>query len=268
MVKVTNKNISDFARDGAICMRGLFAVDWLESLAVGVEKNFQNPGPYSTIYTKPSGPGGFYDDYCNWQNISEYREFVENSPAAEIAGKLMDSETARLHHEHVLIKEPGTLEPTPWHHDQPYYGINGSQTCSIWLPLDPVPKMACPEFVVGSHRSVNMYYPRLFLTSENYGKGIEGFETIPDIDADKDSYEILSWDLELGDCIAFYMRTIHGAPPTTNLKTRRRGFSTRWIGDDARFAERAWTTSPPFPEVKLSHGDVMDHPSFPQLWAA
>ncbi len=267
-VSISTEEISEYARDGAICLRGLFDLHWLDSLARGVEKNFENPGPFSTVYTKPGEPGGFYDDYCNWQHIEEYRRFLEDSPVAKISGIMMQSTTSKIYHEHVLIKEPGTKEATPWHHDMPYYGVDGDQTCSIWLPLDPVPLQACPEFIAGSHNSGMLYYPRLFLTSENYGKGIEGFETIPDIDNDRDNLEILSWQLEPGDCIVFHMRTIHGAPPTTGLKTRRRGFSTRWLGDDARFAIRPWDTSPPFPEVRLSHGDPMDHPSFPLLWAA
>jgi len=258
--------IDTFRNDGVVCLRGLFKKHWLESLAVGVEKNFTDPGPFNTVYTDKDSPGGFYDDYCNWTRIEEYRDFIMNSPAGEIAAQLMESDVARIYHEHVLVKEPGTKEETPWHHDLPYYGVDGNQLCSIWLPLDPVPQTACPEFVVGSHANGKMYYPRLFLTSENYAEGIEGFETMPDIDAERDKLDIKSWDLELGDCIVFHMRTLHGAPPTEGLKSRRRGFSTRWIGADATFAERAWKTSPPYPEVKLKHGDAMDHASFPVVW--
>ncbi len=265
---MTPHDIDRFEQDGVVCLRGLFSTQWLERLATGVDKNFKDPGPYNTVYTDPDNPGGFYDDYCNWQRITEYQDFVQNSPAAEVAARLMQSTSARLYHEHVLIKEPGTRESTPWHHDLPYYGVDGDQLCSIWLPLDPVPKHVCPEFVLGSHNAGTLYYPRFFLTSENYAEGIDGFETIPDIDKNRSRYQISSWDLALGDCIVFHMRTLHGAPPTTGLKTRRRGFSTRWLGDDARFAKRAWKTSPPYPEVNLQHGDAMVHGSFPQLWSA
>lgn len=267
-MQLNNNDIDTFQRTGVICLRSVFAANWLESLAVGVEKNFQNPGPYHSEYTADDGPGGFYDDYCNWGRIDEYRDFIQQSPAGEIAGQLMQSKTARIYHEHVLVKEPGTLEQTPWHHDLPYYGVDGNQLCSIWLPLDPVPQAACPEFVVGSHAQGQLYYPRFFLTNENYAEGIDGFATLPDINANRNAYDIVSWELEPGDCIVFHMRTLHGAPSTAGLKSRRRAFSTRWIGDDARFAERAWKTSPPYPEVKLEQGDQMDHPSFPIVWQA
>ena len=263
---ITQQEIDRFDKDGVVCLRGLFSTQWLEHLAAGVEKNFSDPGPYNTVYSDPDSPGGFYDDYFNWQRIEEYKDFLQHSPAAEITARITKSKAARIYHEHVLVKEPGTRESTPWHHDLPYYGVDGDQLCSIWLPLDPVPQRACPEFVLGSHNAGTLYYPKYFLTSENYGEGIEGFETIPDIESHRAEYEIGSWDLQLGDCIVFHMRTVHGAPPTEGLKTRRRGFSTRWLGDDARFAQRAWKTSPPYPEVDLEHGDAMVHDSFPQLW--
>lgn len=265
---VTHQDIETFERDGAIVLRGVFDPAWLSRLADGLEKNFENPGPYSTLYTEDGKPGGFYDDYCNWQRIEEYEDFVRNSPAAEIVGRLMRSSTAQIYHEHVLVKEPGTQEVTPWHHDLPYYGVDGDKLASIWLPLDAVPASACPEFVAGSHATGAMYYPRLFLSHKDYAEGVEGFETLPDVEAERATCSILSWDLEPGDCIVFHMRTLHGAPATAQLKTRRRGFSTRWLGDDAVFTRRAWETSPPFPEVHLAQGAAMEHPLFPVLWQA
>ncbi len=267
MSPVGADEIRAFKRDGAVCLRGLFDAHWLESLAAGLERNFREPGPDSTVYTPEGAPGGFYDDYCNWRRIPEYEDFVRRSPAAEIAARLTRSHRARIYHEHVLVKEPGTREVTPWHHDLTYYGVDGSQLCSIWLPLDPVPRAACPEFVAGSHRWERLFYPRKFIDHCNYGAGAKDYESVPDIDAERDRHEILSWELAPGDCIVFHMRTLHGAPATLALKTRRRGFSTRWLGDDARFALRPWKTSPPYPEVRLAPGDPMDHPSFPVLWS-
>ncbi len=263
---VSEAVIDQFERDGAVCLRGVFDQDWLDKLAVGVEKNFADPGPDHTVYTPEGKPGGFYDDYCNWRRIDEYQDFVLHSNAAEIAAKLTRSKSARIYHEHVLVKEPGTQEITPWHHDLPYYGVEGNQLCSIWLPLDNVPQSACPEFVAGSHASGKLYYPRLFVSHQNYAENKQGFETLPDIESQRDELDILSWDLKLGDCIVFHMCTIHGAPTTAGLKTRRRGFSTRWIGDDARFAVRPWKTSPPYPEVHLQPGDTMEHDTFPKIW--
>ena len=256
-----------FERDGAVLLREVFDPQWLAALARGVEKNFTAPGPQSTRYTPQGAPGAFYDDYCNWQRVEEYRDFVLRSPAGAVAGELMRSREARLYHEHVLVKEPGTREVTPWHHDLPYYGLDGTQLLSIWLPLDPVPRRACPEFVAGSHRWGKRFVPRMFVDHRDYGVLPDGFDRVPDIDAAREDYEILSWTLAPGDCIAFHMLTLHGAPGTATLKTRRRGFSTRWMGDDAVFATRPWATSPPFPGLGLKPGDAMRRPEFPLVWS-
>lgn len=267
-IQISAADIQDFQDDGVVALRGVFDLRWLDSLAIGVEKNFADPSPDACHYTPEGAPGGFYDDYCNWDRIEEYRDFAMASPAAEIVGRLMGSIRVRFYHEHVLVKEPGTHEITPWHHDLPYYGLEGTQLCSIWLPLDPVPKSVSPEFVAGSHRWGKRFVPRKFVDHRNYGDIEEGYEQVPDIDAQRADLRIRSWELEPGDCIVFHMATLHGAPGTAALTTRRRGFSTRWLGDDAVYATRPWPTSPPFRGVDVEPGQPVDDPAFPLVWTA
>jgi ectoine hydroxylase-related dioxygenase (phytanoyl-CoA dioxygenase family) len=263
---ITPEDVTDYERDGAVVVRGLFAIEEIEALRQGLDRNLADPGPWACDYTTDGGPGGFRDDYCNWDRFEEYESFVRTSPAAALARRLLRSSTARFFHEHVLVKEPGTLEPTPWHHDQPYYPVDGDQVCSIWLPLDPVPQAACPRFVAGSHRWPGYLAPRTFVDQQPYA-GAEALTPVPDIDAHPEGYELLSWELDVGDCIVFHMKTVHGAPGTAGLATRRRAFSTRWLGDDAVWAQRPFPTSPPFPGVDLSPGDPLDHPRFPLIEA-
>lgn len=73
-----------------------------------------------------------------------------------------------FYHEHVLVKEPSAKIPTPWHHDQAYYPIDGEDMCSIWMPVDEVPSEATLKFVKGSHRWNQWFFPRKFKTSRNY----------------------------------------------------------------------------------------------------
>lgn len=262
--------LDDYHRDGVVCLRGLFEPKWIEVLREGVERNLREPSEHSLVYTKENSPGRFWDDYCSWQRIDEYRDFVLNSPAAEIAGRLMQSSNVRIFHEHVLVKEPGTRDVSPWHQDQPYYCVDGRQVCSIWLPLDPVPQPLCVEFVAGSHNWDRLFSPVAFGEAETRDYSQMGFAPVPAIEADRDSYEILSWDLRLGDCIVFHMRTLHGAAGNVQPTTRRRAFATRWLGDDAVYAIRGIKTSPPFPELEtdLQVGDPMDHPLFPIVWSS
>ena len=178
----------------------------------------------------------------------------------------MQSDTVRIFHEHVLVKEPGTTQKTPWHHDQPYYCVNGSQLCSLWIPLDNVAQSVCPEFIVGSHKWGKLFLPTKF-SGIQYEREGDQLAVMPDIDNTRDDYDIVSWDLEPGDCIAFHYLTVHGAPE--NLSgDRRRAFSARLMGDDAVYAERGGEISPPFPglETRLKAGMAMDAEEFPVVY--
>jgi ectoine hydroxylase-related dioxygenase (phytanoyl-CoA dioxygenase family) len=226
-----------------------------------------DPGEFSKNYTTEGDGGNFFGDYCNWARIPEYRSFFFDSPAGEMAAELMQSQTVRIFHEHVLVKEPGTSNPTPWHHDQPYYCVDGKQVVSFWIPLDTVPQATCPEFISGSHAWGKWFLPRKF-SGVDYNYTEEWLEPIPDIENQREQYDIRSWDLEPGDAIAFHYLTVHGAPPNKSKKLRRRGFAARWLGDDTTYAQRSGDISPPFPglEKRLKVGDPLDTDEFPQVW--
>ncbi|WP_439815630.1 phytanoyl-CoA dioxygenase family protein [Zavarzinia sp. CC-PAN008] len=254
--------VEAFRTDGAVALRGAFT-DWVETLRAGLVRNMAEPGPFAKVYTTNGAPGGFFGDYCNWDRIPEYRSWVFDSPAASYARSLMGSKTARFFHEHVIVKEPGTREPTPWHHDLPYYCVEGQQSVSMWVALDPVPKSVCVEYVAGSHAWGKRFLPRKF-SGVDYDRPGEVLEPMPDLDAMRDQLNILSWDLEPGDAIAFHFLTLHGAPGNLG-SNRRRGFAARWVGDDAVFALRSGEVSPPFPGVadRLKDGEPLSGPEFP-----
>ena len=258
--------IEEYHRSGVLLMKGILQ-EWIEELRRGVDANLENPGEFAKVYTGDDGDGYFFGDYCNWSRIQEYRNFLFKSPCASMAGQLMESNEVRLFHEHVLVKEPCTDKPTPWHHDQPYYCVDGEQVCSIWLPLEPVPKESGLEFVSGSHLHGKMYMPIKFLSKSNYDYTPGSYEPIPDIESERNKYELLSWDMEPGDCIVFHFKTLHSGRGNPNDSLRRRAFSSRWIGDDAVFAERPGETSPPFPELSaFKQNDPLHHSIFPVCW--
>jgi ectoine hydroxylase-related dioxygenase (phytanoyl-CoA dioxygenase family) len=253
--------VAAFREDGAAVLRGPF-VGWIEPLRAGVARNMAEPSPDVRIY-ESAGGGRFFGDYCNWQRIPEFADFIRHSPAAAIARQLMGSRSVRLFHEHVLVKEPGADVPTPWHQDQPYYCVDGEQSCSLWIPLDPVDRATSPEFVAGSHRWGRFFRPERF--NKTPLNEDDGLEPVPDIDGHRGDYRILGWALEPGDAIAFSYRTVHGAPANRRQDRARRAFSLRVVGEDATFARRPGVTSPPFREVRLAHGAPLDGPEFPLL---
>lgn len=264
---VSSTDVDLYRADGVVVVRGLADEVWCDRLAEAVEENLADPGPWASDYSGQGPESGFRDDYCNWERFDGFRDFVFRSRAAEVAGRLMESSTVRFNHEHVLVKEPGTAEASPWHHDQPYYCVDGDQVCSIWLTLDPVSRAVCPEYVAGSHLGP-YYLPRQFVDHESYSTYGDAYPPVPDIEAHRDEYEIRSWDLDPGDAIVFHMRTLHAAPGTPGWLHRRRAIATRWTGEDAVYAVRPGPTSPPMEWLDLAPGDPLVHERLPLVWTA
>ncbi len=117
--------VERFQRDGAVCIRGLFSAQEIAGLRAGIDWNLGNLSPRAKVASGPDDPGCFVEDFCNWQDNPHYRRFIFESTLAQTAARLMGSSTARLYHDHMLTKETGTRQPTPWHQDQPYYNIEG-----------------------------------------------------------------------------------------------------------------------------------------------
>jgi ectoine hydroxylase-related dioxygenase (phytanoyl-CoA dioxygenase family) len=259
---VTDADIESYQRDGAVVIRGLFK-DWVETIRAGIERNLREPGEYAAENLKPGEGGRFFDDYCNWRRIPEFVEVVERSPAAEVAAALMRSKTVQMFHDHVLVKEPGTTKPTPWHQDGPYYFVEGRQTISFWSPMDPVTD-ATLRCVAGSHRWAKPVLPTRWLSESDFYPDSAAYRPVPDPDAE--GMTVLEWALQPGDAVAFDFMTLHGARGNTTDR-RRRAFSLRLLGDDARFVERPGRTSPPFPGHDMSAGQRLREDWFPMLIA-
>ena len=260
---IDQETVNLYQKQGVALVKKIISLNWIKKLKKGIKKNFENPSQYKCVYEKKNDKELFYDDYCNWQRIKEYKDFFYNSGIAEIALQLMQSKKVNIFHEHVLIKEVGASKRTPWHQDQSYYCINGFQNISFWIPLDNIPQLSCPEFVINSHKWNQKFIPTKFF-GNTYDHVDEEFEKIPDIENNKEQYNIVSYDLIPGDAIAFNFATVHGAPGNTT-KYRRRAFSARFTGDDATYIKRKGEMSPPFPEVKLKNGQPLDCDSFPVI---
>lgn len=262
---LTEQTVEDYQRDGAVVIRGLFSAEEIRTLAEAIETNIASPSRRSKVASSPDDPGWFMEDFCTWQDNPGYRRFIEESSLAGVAARLMRSSGVRLFHDHMLVKEPGTVQRTPWHQDQPYYNIDGFQNVSFWIPVDPVPREWTLEFVAGSHLK-GWLMPRTFMDEEARWFPEGSMEEVPDIEADRSSYTILGWALEPGDAVAFHMLTLHSAAGVPG-QHRRRVFSVRLMGDDIVHAPRKWETSPEFPglQEELPAGAPMDHPLFPVL---
>ena len=254
--------IDAYWTDGAVLVKDLFA-DWVEEIAAGIEYNMSNPGPYAAENLKEGETGRFFDDYCNWTRIEEFKKVIRDSAVGEVAAELMRSEQVQMFHDHVLVKEPGTSKATPWHQDSPYYFVEGKQTVSFWCPVDPVSDTTL-RCVAGSHLWEKSVLPTRWLSETSFYPDENAYLPVPDPDAE--DMQVLEWEMKPGDAVAFNYRTLHGARGN-NSTIRRRAFSLRLLGDDARYVTRPGRTSPPFPDHGMQDGQTLREDWFPTIYS-
>ena len=258
MADVTAQDAATYQADGVVLVRGSFA-DHVDLLRAGVARNMAEPGPYASTNDRAGETGLFFDDYCNWQRIPEFEAAARSEEVVAAAATLMGSQSVQLFHDHVLVKEPGTSMATPWHQDGPYYFVQGRQTVSFWSPLDPVTS-ATLRCVAGSHRWPRDVVPTRWASEAAFFEG--DYMPVPDPEAE--AMRIVEFDMQPGDAVAFHFRTLHGARGNRST-ARRRAFSLRLVGDDARYVTRPGPTSPPFPGHGMAAGQRLREDWFPVL---
>jgi ectoine hydroxylase-related dioxygenase (phytanoyl-CoA dioxygenase family) len=275
---ITDDLIEAFDCDGVVCLRGVIDADWIDSLCIGVDKNIATPSPRGRVWDHDDhGRTTLYDSQV-WLDIEEYRAFVEGSPMAELAGRLMRATAVNFFFDAIFTRTTGAQFRTPFHQDEPFWSVEGYQTCSSWMPLVSVEKKSALEFVRGSHRWNQRYAQTNFgaLTGDDRDQveytDRDDVIPFPDIESDRDQYDMLSWDMEPGDVAIFNARMIHGGSgnlaPDRDLKV----FNTQWLGDDVRIIFRDEGMDPDHRDVMIEHGlapgDRVSGPLYPEIWRA
>src|SRR5262249_57090951 len=111
-VDVTEADVATYERDGVVCLRGVFAPRWIARLAEGIEEDIRAPGPWHTLQQTASEPGFFLTDFCMAQRIPAFRDFLFDSPAAEVVARVMRSRRVNFFYDAIWVKEQGTPKRT------------------------------------------------------------------------------------------------------------------------------------------------------------
>ena len=116
---ISQNEIEQFDHDGVILLKEMFDSEWISTLSQGLDKNIDLPSNRSRIWDRDENGRTMFYDAQAWQNISEYQNFIFNSPAAAIAGKLMNSSQINFYFYAGFVRSPGSHFATPWHQDAP-----------------------------------------------------------------------------------------------------------------------------------------------------
>lgn len=262
---ITSAEMASFDEDGVVCLRNPLGQGWLERLQRATDEIISQR--WGTIeYSAAGRPGRFVSGLFMWRFHPVFRDFVYRSPAAAIAGEIMRSAKINVLFDHLLVKEPGTLEPTLFHHDEPFWPVAGSQVCTVWTALDPV---TLPTggllYVAGSHTWPERFRPYPPFSPEIARRRNMDLPDCSTFLKERGEYRTVSWDMEPGDCLVFNARVIHGSSGNSSSTTRRRGFATRWCGDNVTFIDDNFVLDLPEP-AGLATGDPLDSDLFPVIW--
>jgi ectoine hydroxylase-related dioxygenase (phytanoyl-CoA dioxygenase family) len=255
-----------FDRDGVVCVRNLISAEWVERLREAVEIVIAEARDGADRAASAGKEGRFIAQSSLWLRYPVFREFIFSSDLGELGARMLRSNEVRLFNDSTFVKEPGTDVRSQWHQDLPYLRIDGMQTSSAWIALDEVTAdSGAVQFVAGSHKWDRLFVPVEFGSeAERDVRDADGMTRIPDIDANRDKYRIVSFDLQPGDATFHNLRIVHGAGGNASPDRRRRAFSVRMCGDDIRGYDRKVGKSPA--DTTITPGEPLGNDAFLLLW--
>jgi len=118
------------------------------------------------------------------------------------------------------------------------------------------------EFIKGSHR-----WPQRFkAVTPNHDPYMahSDFENMPDIDSNREDYDLFCPDMQPGDLLLFNAQIVHGSSSNYSTDRPRRALSSRWCDDSVTFDDRT-ATMPLMWDHGLHQGDKISGSLFPQI---
>ena len=225
-----------YREDGVVYLPKVLDAGMLELAREGFEWSRANPSS-AAQHLFPGNDTLFYQDLFNTLSWPHYAPLLQQAQLGALMARLFGCENVWFFFEQIFLKA-GVSRRTPWHQDTSYFPVDGADMSVMWISLDPVPLPQALEFVRGSHRG------KLFDGSAFTGEddtlplyNVAEMPRLPDIEAQRDQFDILAWAVEPGDVLIFHPSTLHGGGHT-EAGGERRTISLRFFGDDCHFVQR------------------------------
>lgn len=288
---ITNQESIDFHRDGAVLLKGVLGQDWTEVLTEGLEYANDHPDGMSAGVKAPLRIDQFPANHS-----PKLQMLMEESPIAEIVGTVLNS-PVRFYMDQMFYKPAGLIVPSAWHQDTCYYNVDGHQLIRAWVCADPAPREIAMEFLRGSHLWNITYRPPVGMDPAVDPEGAAKLEAdfaagkiligreahekwtyfdsfldpslppLPDINAHRDSFDIIGWDYEPGDVILFHGHIVHSALGGVEIDHPRRSHASLWAGPDVHYLRRRSQAIPdPLLLYDYSPQDGQPLEAFPEVF--
>lgn len=255
-----------FMTDGAVLLPAVMDADALAHARAAYDWSLAHPGPGAKRFDQ-GDEAVFYNDLYNPRCLEGYRDMLRASPLPGLLSELWNGSPVWFMYEQVFLKEGGEARRTPWHQDSSYLAIAGSHLAVAWITFEAIDAAQSLEFVPGSHRGV-LYNGSRFELGDDTAPLHPGaaMPRLPDIEADRSRWNIVSFAVEPGDVVLFHPATLHGGAPT-HAGQRRRTLTLRFFGEDATYDDRPGRAGPMIAGLheRLRPGDPLRDPAFLQL---
>ena len=190
------------------------------------------------------------------------------TPIADLVTSLWGDPQIWFMYEQVFLKDGGENRRTPWHQDASYLNVDGDHLAVVWITFEPVAQQDCLEFVRGSHRGT-LYNTSAFNADDETMPIFDGLPRLPDIEADRAAFDIVSWAIDPGDVLVFHPAcSTEARPPTRgNVEARSACASSDVMPCTS---QRPAGGGPRVDGLhqRLVHGAPFRDPAFPELTAS
>jgi hypothetical protein len=255
-----------FRRDGVVFLPGVLDAYAMDEALKAYEWSLANPGPLASRIPQ-HGDGLFYQDLYNPGCMEAYRQMLETSCVGDVVSTIWNAPDVWFMYEQVFLKEGGEARRTPWHQDSSYLAVAGEHLAVMWITFDALEAEDSLEFIKGSHRGV-LYNGSRFDPDDDTAPlhDTDAAPRLPDIEATRGQYDIVSWANRPGDVVLFHPALLHGGAPT-RAGQRRRTLTLRFFGERSHYDKRPGPTGPNAPGLhdRLKQGDPFRHPAFLKL---
>ncbi|SVC67604.1 uncharacterized protein METZ01_LOCUS320458, partial [marine metagenome] len=114
---LTAAHVEAFTTDGVVHVPRAVDSNLIDEVLALADRQLAAPGPWVTDTADDSAPGRLFTSRYLWRDDPVSHRFAFQSGVAGLAAACMGSSSVRLYFDHLLVKEPGTESPTPWHQD-------------------------------------------------------------------------------------------------------------------------------------------------------
>ena len=237
-----------------------------EILALDLDKRPIRDEPADDSQEDGQENGMFFYDAAGWHFHNGIRNAALRSALPALCAELLDTTYLNFWEDTTFVKSPNTPQRTSFHQDYGYFQIEGEKCAVVWIPLDPVnAESGGMEYIRGSHLWGKKYAPNILFAQSIHP--FSPFEKLEDIEANREDYDIVSFDVQPGDVLIHDVMTIHGSRGNISKDRMRRAMSFRYCGDDITYLDRPGALEQPYLKNKLKDGDPLYwSDDYPLVW--